>query len=228
MRGIVESKIKNQKNLAQTASIPDQVVANLFNMLEKEGSPDQLASYFRPMIKRNNEAGNDIKKSLQELDSIINFARSLGVRSKIVVSPSFVYQPKNFSGMICQLVVKKKRGHDTLAAGGRYDGLINTFSSKLNYEEDSKFQPPGGVGMSICLDLLAANIQDEEIDPIIDVLIHSTSFGLSVVKQKLGMFGFACISTQINIFLFLFFVFYEYIIHIHSNLLELNLVNIEH
>ena len=37
---------------------------------------------------------------------------------------------------------------DILAAGGRYDDLIQAYSSKLNIDDDSsKFQAPGGVGV---------------------------------------------------------------------------------
>ena len=66
------------------------------------------------------------------------------------------------------MVMKKDKDFDILAAGGRYDDLIQAYSSKLNIDEDScKFQAPGGVGMSICLDLLASRIQDsDDIDAV--------------------------------------------------------------
>ena len=51
----VESKKSRMATLAQSASIPELVVANVFNMLEKEGDTDKLFSAFRPMIKRNNK-----------------------------------------------------------------------------------------------------------------------------------------------------------------------------
>ena len=190
-RGGPESKKARMATLAQSASIPELVVANVFNMLEKEGDTDKLFSAFRPMIKRNNEAGNHIKRSLQELEAIISHARSLGVKGRITVSPSLrlAYQPPHFSGMICQLVIKnkKKKGHEILAEAARYDDLIHDFYSKLNYKEDSKYQPPCGVGISISLEKMASGVSDEEIEPTIDVLIFSTSHSSSVTKQKLEL-----------------------------------------
>ena len=74
----------------------DQVVANLFNILEREGSPEQIGSALRPLIRRNNEAGSDIKKSLHELETIINYAQSLGVKAKIIISPGLIFQSEHF------------------------------------------------------------------------------------------------------------------------------------
>ena len=147
-------------------------------------------SAYRPMIKRNNEAGHDIKKALQELEAIVKFSKLLGVKSKIVICPSLIpnaAQTKFGKTMICQMVMKKDKDFDILAAGGRYDDLIQAYSSKLNIDEDSsKFQAPGGVGMSISLDLLASRIQDDDdIDAVTDVLIHSTRFSTDVIERKL-------------------------------------------
>ena len=71
-------------------------MANLFNILEREGSPEQIGSALRPLIRRNNEAGSDIKKSLHELETIINYAQSLGVKAKIIISPGLIFQSEHF------------------------------------------------------------------------------------------------------------------------------------
>ena len=109
-------------------------MANLFNILEREGSPEQIGSALRPLIRRNNEAGSDIKKSLHELETIINYAQSLGVKAKIIISPGLIFQSEHFSGMICQLFAnlkRKKRGtYEILAGGGRFDSLISSFASR--------------------------------------------------------------------------------------------------
>ena len=71
-------------------------MANLFNILEREGSPEQIGSALRPLIRRNNEAGSDIKKSLHELETISNYAQSLGVKAKIIISPGLIFQSEHF------------------------------------------------------------------------------------------------------------------------------------
>ena len=81
-----DSKKSRMATLAQF--IPEQVVANLFNILEREGSPEQLASAFRHLTRKNSGAGSDIKSSLNELDNIIKFAKTMGLKSKIVVCVS--------------------------------------------------------------------------------------------------------------------------------------------
>ena len=72
------------------------VVANLFNILEREGTPDQIGSVLRPLIRRNNEAGNDIKKSLKELETIIEYAHAFGVKTKILISPGLIFQSEYY------------------------------------------------------------------------------------------------------------------------------------
>ena len=53
----------------------------------------------------------------------------------IELPPSLVYNPGHFSGMVCQVVRKKRRGLgglEIMAAGGRYDGLVASIASKIN------------------------------------------------------------------------------------------------
>ena len=93
-------------------------------------------------LKRNNDAGNDIKKSLQELETIINYARNLGVKAKIDICPGLIFQSEHYSGMICQLFAnlkRKKRGtYEILAGGGRFDSLISSFASRLNIVDQGR------------------------------------------------------------------------------------------
>lgn len=190
--GIVSKKARME---ALSVQIPEQVVANLFNILEREGSPEQLSSALRPLMRRNNEAGNDVKKSMKELENIINYAQKLGVKSRIVISPMLVVQPEYFSGMLVQLVRKRKRGYDILASGGRFDSLIEAFATKLNVEE-KKNRPPSGVGISIGLDVIAASILDSEIEANfnrLDVLIYGPHLYKLELASQLWSKGIRCL-----------------------------------
>ena len=91
--------------------------------------------FLRPLMRRNNESANDIKKSLKELETIMKHATALGVKSSIVISPMLVVQPEYFSGMIVQMFVRRKRNCEILASGGRFDGLIAGFAAKLNMSD---------------------------------------------------------------------------------------------
>eukprot|EP00093_Oithona_nana_P000710 00710.XXX_160_2861_1 [CDS] Oithona nana genome sequencing. len=179
-----ESKKVKMATLSQF--INEQVVANLFFCLEKEGSPEQLASAFRHLTRKNNEAGSDIKKSLKELETIGKFAQAMGLKSKIIVCPSLVSHLDYFSGMIFQVVIKQKRGYDILAVGGRYDKLIATLASTLNVDIDSKsFKSPFGVGVSLGLETLAARVRDNDEDKgywkRLDIVIHSSTMSSTLV-----------------------------------------------
>ena len=183
-----ESKKVKMATLSQF--INEQVVANLFFCLEKEGSPEQLASALRHLTRKNNEAGSDIKKSLKELESIVKFAQAMGLKSKIIVSPSLVSHLDYFSGMIFQVVIKQKRGYDILAVGGRYDKLIATLASTLNVDIGSNYKSPFGVGLSLGLETLAARVRDEDKAGIwkrLDIVIHSSTISTTVIPAKLEL-----------------------------------------
>ena len=60
-------------------------------------------------LKRNNDAGNDIKKSLQELETIINYARNLGVKAKIDMATCSKAMRAIVAPPVCQLDPVKKK-----------------------------------------------------------------------------------------------------------------------
>ena len=87
--------------------------------------------------------------------------------------PSLVYNPGHFSGMVCQVVRKKRRGGlgsglEIMAAGGRYDGLVASFASKINLGSGGKGGGGGvtsaqqqtccAVGISLSMDRLVAAV----------------------------------------------------------------------
>lgn len=61
-----------------------------------------------------------MKRALSELETIVSHARAMGIRCDLIVAPSLVYNPGHFSGMVCQLVRRRKKKRvDIMAAGGR-------------------------------------------------------------------------------------------------------------
>ena len=188
IRHSVGNESKKFKMATLSQFIPDQVVANLFNVLEREGSPEQLLSAFRHLTRKNSEAGSDIKKSLHELEAIVKYAQMMGLKSKIIVCPSLVSHLDYFSGMIFQVVIKQKRGYDILSAGGRFDKLIGGLAHHLNVD-DKNFKPPFGVGVSFGLETLAAKIRDEDMHAWkrLDIVIHSSTTSNTVIPAKLEL-----------------------------------------
>ena len=144
--------------------VPESSAAPLFNALFEtpEGSAAQVRNVLRHMIRRKTAASNDIKTGLGDLETIAANAASMGLRCPVVVSPSLVYNPGHFSGMVCQVVRRKRRGLgglEIVAAGGRYDGLVASFASKINLGTGkSGVASPQtcAVGISLSVDRLVA------------------------------------------------------------------------
>jgi translation initiation factor 2-alpha kinase 4 len=186
--------------------VSESSAISLFSTLEHEGSVGHIGSLLRHMIRRKTVASNDIKSGLNDLEAIINNATSLGIKCPIVVSPSLVYNPGHFSGMVCQLVRQKKRGNlEIMAAGGRYDHLINCFASNFSLgasaggqQHTSKEVNQSAVGISLSMDRLVAAVSSsiESHFSAAEVVIYSESH-LSKEKSdlvsKLWSSGMKCV-----------------------------------
>lgn len=201
---------KAQRNAHLTSmGLPEGVINSLFDVLEHEGSASQINGVLRHMIRRRTPASQHIKQSIQDLEVIMANAKALGVKCPLVISPSLIYNPGHFSGMICQLVRKKKRGLDIMAAGGRYDHLIKSFASNISLGScDSTFKElnQSAVGISLSMEKLvsivssgASSATSEQQFNSVDILIYSPSHQQSVTKEmadlasKLWGHGIKCV-----------------------------------
>ena len=142
---------------------PDQVSSGLAPLLEAEADLSRLSSVLRLVTKRRGEAGQRVKAALHHLRDVETEARRLGL------SLSLVFCVRNtsaiMSGLVVQLVRLReaKSGRatlDILAAGGRYDGLVRTFSDSLRIT-DPQLEPelaPLAAGMSVSVDKLVTGL----------------------------------------------------------------------
>jgi translation initiation factor 2-alpha kinase 4 len=166
--GAAWTKMQRTNQLA-AIGLPESTVTSLLSSLEQEGSPSSVGGALRHLARKKNAAAARIKQALHELEALVSRAKAMGVSRPMLVSPSFVYNPGQYSGMICQVVRRKKRGLDVLAAGGRYDRLVSHFGSNLtvssgalagqqsvNGERGEIVSTVGAVGISFSLDRLAA------------------------------------------------------------------------
>ena len=62
---------------------------------------------------------------LHELEAIVGFASTMGVKCDVLIAPSLVYNPDYYRGMVCQLVRKKARGGQVDSIEVCYLGTIN-------------------------------------------------------------------------------------------------------
>ena len=136
-----QTRAEQLARLAECARISEPVASSLLTILDREGQVSQLSSALRQALRRKNQAASDIKQGLNELEAIIENAKSLGLELDIKVSPSLVVHPDLYDGMVCQLVKQKKIKGQTsetiIAAGGRYDSLIKEFADKFRIADSA-------------------------------------------------------------------------------------------
>ena len=67
--------------------------------------PNYLAQSLKPIL-----TSLVVIAGLHELEAIVSYAGSMGVKCEILIAPSLVFHPDYYRGMVCQLVRKKTRG----------------------------------------------------------------------------------------------------------------------
>ncbi len=168
--------------------IPERTALSCLNVLEHEGTLSKVGGILRHLTRKKNSASADMKLALVELEAVVERAKAMGARCPMVISPSLVYNPGHFSGLVFQLVRKKKKGggagHEVLAAGGRYDRLLDSFAANISLcsggggqvsSSHSGGSTASAVGISLAMDRLVAAVSGELEGNFggADVLLHS-------------------------------------------------------
>ncbi len=146
--------------------LSEQCGTSLINYLENEGTAAHVGNLLRHIVRSKKPYASDVKAGLSDLEFIVSHAKAMGVKCEMKVFPSLVYNPGHFSGMVCQLVRRKKRGHEIMAAGGRYDTLVQNFAISFNLADQQRKQPTAdvekeqaaaaAVGISLSMERLVA------------------------------------------------------------------------
>jgi len=190
-------------NQLTSIGLAETTVSNLLSCLELEGSPAAVKSALRHLARRKNSAAAMIKEALNELDALVHRAHSMGVTCSLVVSPSLVFNHGQYSGVVYQLVRRKKRSLEALAAGGRYDRLVSHFDTMFNVQDNSASAYPaaGAAGISFSLDRLAAALPTDGEASTVSARVFICVEGASAVVRrdadeiagKLWSAGIACL-----------------------------------
>lgn len=163
------SKFQVQTHLISLC-LTDQAMAMLFNLFEIESSASKIQSVLKSITKRKSEAAGLVKDGLCDIDIVIENVERFGVKLPIVVAPLLVPNTQ-YSGIFYQITCeptkhRRRRGHDVIAAGGRYDKLVTTFRQVLektglaNPRDDVQH----AVGISISLDRLVGAVGEVDND----------------------------------------------------------------
>ncbi len=132
-----ENRLKWFKDHLPMLDLSDAIIEKLLNFLLKSGEYDKIASELKILIKSESNYSKSAKEGFYQLKLITTLYKLLGIKFPVVFSPSFVLptiaHPFEYSGLMFQLIIKKKRNndeYDILANGGRYDKLIHFFRNK--------------------------------------------------------------------------------------------------
>ena len=147
----------------ESLQMSEHTASALCDFLNFEGPVNKLREHLIGTMKRKSWVGQTARQSFHDLETIISHAETFGITLPIVVNTSVVYNFHQFSGLIFQFVAANKRkrkrgGVDILAAGGRYDKLINQFRRG----EEATHPSPGGVGVSIAIEKIVASVEDHD------------------------------------------------------------------
>lgn len=95
--------------------------------------------------------------ALDEINTIIKFARACGITRKILFRPTMAKHAEYFRGGFMFELVKRGKHGDVLAFGGRYDSLLEHFK-----EPARQSLKVYGAGMSIAVDNLTRTVRKQE------------------------------------------------------------------
>ncbi|KAF8940243.1 hypothetical protein EDD21DRAFT_369155 [Dissophora ornata] len=117
------SQVRN--HLMSVYHLPRSVLDEL-ELFDRKGDLETVAKALEDLITAE-PMKTRIKEALGELRLLMTYCKNLGVRHRIVFSPLLMYNNQYYKGgMMFQAVDDAKR-KNILAAGGRYDSLIQQF-----------------------------------------------------------------------------------------------------
>ncbi|XP_028251384.1 eIF-2-alpha kinase GCN2 [Parambassis ranga] len=176
-------------------SMSTNTLQTLYKYIEQKGDLHELAPLLTSLTKQKTAVTQLAKQGLKDLEELTMYLLKLGVKLKVVVNLGLVYKVQHHSGVIFQFVAfikkRKRTVPDILAAGGRYDHLIQEFRGPV-----STVPVPNAVGASVALDKVCAAMANMEEPPTVsscDVLVvpvgHSSMSRAINVVQKLWITG---------------------------------------
>lgn len=96
---------------------------------EAEGTIDKVSNFVKNFAKHKGKTASMIKQGVQQLETVIEHIKDLGMKASVVIAPDLVHNIHHMSGIMfqfsCELKKKRrKEGLDIVAIGGRYDQLV--------------------------------------------------------------------------------------------------------
>ena len=128
--------------------LPDTVVDDL-REFDFRDQPDKAISRLNTLLTSGSvELRSKLSNAMQHLIEVFRLLSHFGLQRKAYVTPLGSVNAKFYEeGILFQCVLERKSSRVVIAAGGRYDSLIQAHRSM-----DVRIKPQGAVGISIGLD----------------------------------------------------------------------------
>lgn len=176
-------------------SLSTNSLQTLYKYIVQKGDLQELAPQLTSLTKQKTAVTQLAKQGLKDLEELTVLLRKLGVKLQVVINLGLVYKVQHHCGVIFQFVAfVRKRNRtvpDIVAAGGRYDHLIQEFRGPA-----STVPVPSAVGASLALEKVCLAMASMEEPPSVsscDVLVvpvgHSSMSRAINVVQKLWSAG---------------------------------------
>ncbi|XP_047536765.1 eIF-2-alpha kinase GCN2 isoform X2 [Vanessa atalanta] len=165
-----------------TLCVTNRDITNMLRLMEADVSVELLHELVSFVDKNKWSAALD--RAIQQLEAVCSKAVALGCGVPITVAPFLAYNATQHRGVFWQMCVVshdqrplKHRSKDLIAAGGRYDNLVEEFwkVARAEKDHDNANLTCTSVGFSMSLERMAAILRSMEVElPLIEKINERT------------------------------------------------------
>ncbi|XP_059048217.1 eIF-2-alpha kinase GCN2 [Achroia grisella] len=147
---------------------------NLLRLMEADVPFSELKEIVYDSKLKSAKWSKKINQALEELETVYVNAKALGCECPMTVAPFLAYNAMQHNGVFWQMSVIRQWEHkpnakqlsgDLIAAGGRYDALVDEFWEVARTEKDQNEQlKSSSVGFSMSLERIVAILKKMEVD----------------------------------------------------------------
>ncbi len=133
-----------------------EVVDKVFSIIE---STSRIKDNFEKINFLKNRLKNELaSEGIRELEEFFNYCKDFNIQDEIILSPNLSRGLGYYTGTIFEVFLKNSNIKSSIAAGGRWDNMIQKFlNSKLDYP---------ATGLAFGLDVIYEAIKEKGIDNI--------------------------------------------------------------
>ncbi|XP_045486079.1 eIF-2-alpha kinase GCN2 [Pieris rapae] len=162
------TNLQLQTHLA-TLCVTNRDITNLLRLMEADVDVKQVRELVAQVRRDRSET---LERAVRELETVCSYAAVLGCECPITVAPFLAYNATQHRGVFWQMSVlrqprvAKHRSKDLIAAGGRYDNLVEEFRkiSRAEKDHDGAQLNCSSVGFSMALERMAAILKSLEVE----------------------------------------------------------------